>query len=153
LFHFYGIVGNPVRLGEFMKAAVALVLCSGFCLAQEKDVLIAKVRDEFWGAFSKKDIATLRSVLADDYYEPTGTGVVTKADVLGAAPKINMRDFALDKFKVIHLSKNAAIVSYEVQQHWTMDGQEGPAHVRASTAWVNRSGKWLIVFHQETTAK
>jgi hypothetical protein len=91
--------------------------------------------------------------MADDYYEPNSTRVATKTDMLDAAPKVNMTDFALDQFKVIWLGKDSAIVSYNVRQHWTMNGQAGPPHVRASTAFQKRKGQWVVVFHQETVAE
>lgn len=145
-------------------AIVALgivALSPACCWAGEKtstakvtdDMVIAKVRDSFWEAFKKKDVETLGGVMADDYFEPSASGVATKADVLAVVKQVNVTDFAMDHFKVIWLGRNSAIVSYEVRQHWTLNGEEGPTHVRASTALENRGGKWLIVFHQETVAK
>jgi hypothetical protein len=145
-----------------MRSSAIALLCLACCFAGEKapaakstpdDVVIAKVRDSFWEAFKKKDVETLRGVMADDYLEPTGSGTAAKADVLAVVTQVNVTDFAMDHFKVIWLGKNSAIVSYEVHQHWTLNGQDGPPHVRASTALENRGGKWLIVFHQETIAK
>jgi hypothetical protein len=144
-----------------MRFAATVALCLAGCWAGEKtpapkvadDVVIAKVRDSFWEAFKKKDVVTLSGALADDYFEPTASGVATKADVLAVVKQVNVTEFAMDHFKVIWLGRNSAIVSYEVRQHWTFKGEQGPTHVRASTALENRGGKWLIVFHQETVAQ
>jgi hypothetical protein len=68
-----------------------------------------------------------------------------RARFLGAAPKIDWRDYALEKSKAIRLGDTAALLSYEVAQHWTMEGQEGPPHIRASSARVESGSKWLFV--------
>ncbi len=66
-------------------------------------------------------------------------------------PDLTVQDYSLDKFKVIRLNQTVGVVTYEATQHWTMNGQAVPGHVRATSVWINRGGKWLVVFHQEST--
>jgi enamine deaminase RidA (YjgF/YER057c/UK114 family) len=48
------------------------------------------------------------------------------------------------------LEKNAVILTYKAMQDVTCNGTTVPPTVRASTAFVQRGGKWLATFHQET---
>jgi len=116
-----------------------------------EEQLIAAEKRVIWEAPAKKQMAVLRSALADEYLDVSDVGVFTKSETLQLIPDLTLRDYSLDKFKVIKLDKNSAIITYEAIQHWTIKGQEAPSHVRATSVWVNRRGKWLVIFHQEST--
>ena len=75
----------------------------------------------------------------------------TKSETVQLIPDLTLKDYSLDKFKVIRTEKNSAIVTYEAIEHWTIKGQEGSSYVRATSMRVNRKGKWLAIFHQEST--
>jgi hypothetical protein len=79
-----------------------------------------------------KGLALLRSTLTDDYYDPIATGLVGKSDVLRAVTVVDSRFHA---------------------ERIQGDPAPPPPHIRASLAWMNRGGKRVIVFHQETPAK
>lgn len=55
--------------------------------------------------------------------------------------------------KVLPLGAGSAIVTYKLEQKGTMAGQPFPSPVYASTVWMQKNGKWLAVFHQESTPK
>jgi len=116
-----------------------------------EEQLVAAEKRVIWEAAAKKQIDVLRGSLADEYLDVSDVGVFTKSETLQLIPDLTLRDYSLDKFKVIRLNKDAAIVTYEAVQHWTIKGQEAPSHVRATSVWVNRRGKWLVIFHQEST--
>src|SRR5947209_19980638 len=112
---------------------------------------VARTLLPFERPMSKKQMEVLREFLADDYLDVSDVGVFNKSETLQLIPDLNLRDYSLDKFKVIKAGRDTAIVTYEAIQHWTLKGQEGSSHVRASSVWVERNGKWLVVFHQEST--
>ena len=116
-----------------------------------QEQLIVSEKRVIWEAVAKKQIDILRSSLADDYLDVSDVGVFDKSETLQLIPDLTLKDYSLDKFKVIKLHKNAAIITYEAIQHWTIKGQDAPSHVRATSAWVKRGGKWLVMFHQEST--
>ena len=116
-----------------------------------EDQLIASEKRVIWEAVLKKQMDVLRSSLADEYLDVSDVGVFTKSETLQLIPDLTIRDYSLDKFRVIRVDKDSAIVTYEAVQHWMIKGQEAPSHVRATSVWVNRGGKWLVVFHQEST--
>nr|MDQ3819744.1 nuclear transport factor 2 family protein [Acidobacteriota bacterium] len=113
--------------------------------------IIAAEKRVIWEAVKKKQTDVLRESLAEDYLDVSDVGVFNKSETLQLIPELNLRDYSLDKFKVIKAGRDTAVVTYEAIQHWTLKGQEGSSHVRASSLWVERKGKWLIVFHQEST--
>jgi hypothetical protein len=137
---------------------IVLVLCislisvgavdSGIGLEEQ---LITSEKRVIWEAVAKKQMDVLRSSLAAEYLDVSDVGVFTKSETLELIPDLNLRDYSLDKFKVIRIGKDSAIVTYEAIQNWTIKGQEAPSHVRATSVWVNRGGKWLVIFHQEST--
>src|SRR5213079_749411 len=91
--------------------------------------LIAAEKRVIWEAVAKKQINVLQSSLAQDYLDVSDVGIFTKTETLQLIPNLTLRDYSLDKFKVIKLDKNSAIITYEAIQHWTIRGQEAPSHV------------------------
>jgi len=132
--------------------AISSLSVAGFSskLTLEEQIIAAEKR-VIWEAVSKKQMDVLREFLADDYLDVSDVGVFNKSETLQLIPDLNLRDYSLDKFKVIKAGRDTAIVTYEAIQHWTLKGQEGSSHVRASSVWVEHGGKWLVVFHQEST--
>ena len=52
------------------------------------------------------------------------------------------------------LDKDTAVVTYTVRTKGTSNGKPIPdTPLRASSAWVNRGGKWLGLYHQECELK
>jgi len=51
------------------------------------------------------------------------------------------------------LNSSAAILTYKSTQDAICGGQQVPATVWSSSAYVLRGGKWLAASHQETPAK
>ena len=138
-----------------LLALVFVLLRFSPVIAQTKatfdERLIAAEKRVIWEAVAKKQIDILQSSLADDYLDVSDVGIFTKSETLQLIPNLTLRDYSLDKFKVIKLNRNAGVVTYEAIQHWTIKGQEGASHVRATSVWINRGGKWFVVFHQEST--
>ena len=116
-----------------------------------EEKLIAEEKRVVWEAVVKKEIKVLQDFFANEFLDVSDVGVFTKSETIKLIPDLDVKDYSLDKFKVIMPNKETAIVTYEAIQHWTINGKDAPSHVRASSIWINRSGKWLITFHQEST--
>jgi hypothetical protein len=129
----------------------ALAFAAGATKTPLADGLIAAEKRVLWEAVLHKQMDVLRSSLADDYLDVSDVGVFNKTETLQVIPDLTVKDYSLDKFKVISIDKDSAIVTYEAIQHWTFKGQTGPTHVRATSVWVKRGDQWLVVFHQEST--
>ena len=53
--------------------------------------------------------------------------------------------------KVVPIDATSGIVTYKLDQKGSFNGEPFQPTVYASTVWVNRSGKWVAAFHQEST--
>lgn len=113
--------------------------------------LIAREK-EVWEFIKKKDVQGFSSALADDQLYVNGDGVHTKAETVKSVAEGTLSDYSLDEWKVLMIDKDTALVTYKVTVKGTVNGQEVSSVTRESTVWARRGGKWLGVFHQDTTA-
>ena len=53
---------------------------------------------------------------------------------------------------LVEADDKTALVLYKWTGAGTMMGQPVPSPTYASTVWTKKGGKWVAIFHQETTA-
>src|SRR3954470_14247623 len=98
-------------------------------------------------AAGERRAADLRDLVADDFLEIGASGrTYTKAQVLAAIETAPLRKFQIEDFKIVASGDDWAMVSYRAGER---SAKTSTASLR-STLWVERSGKWQIVFHQGT---
>ncbi|MBA3805896.1 MAG: nuclear transport factor 2 family protein [Acidobacteria bacterium] len=112
-------------------------------------MLIAREK-EVWGLIKKKDAVGFAAYLAEDQLYVNSQGVHSKAESVKGIGAEGPSDLTLDDWKVIMIDKDAAIVTYRATPKAEACGPE-PVAERNTTVWVKRGGKWLAVFHQDTT--
>ncbi len=111
---------------------------------------IADKEKAIWEAIKKKDAAGFAAMLADDFIYISSDGVYDKAATVNGIKKLEVTDLTLSDWKTVTLDKDAAVVTYKVIMKGTNGGRPIPATpVLASSAWVNRDGKWVGVYHQD----
>jgi glyoxylase I family protein len=89
----------------------------------------------------------IREFVADDFLEIGASGrTYTKSEVLAALERAPLRRFMLADFKVVASGDGWALVSYRAGERTP----ESSTTSLRSTLWVERGGKWRIVFHQGT---
>ena len=105
-------------------------------------------------AFSKKDIATLKTLIADDGVGVDPMGANTAAEMFKQLPTMDMKvsDTKLSDFKFLWVDANTVVMTYTWTGKGTMMGQPVPSPAYASTVWTKRGNAWKAVFHQETIA-
>ena len=109
---------------------------------------------EIWDKIKQKDFDGFAAMLADDFVTVSGDGLYDKAATVGEIKNMVLTDYTFSNWKVVMANKDAAVVTYTVTSKGTAGGQPlPPTPWRGSSAWVNRGGKWLGVFHQETEVK
>lgn len=109
---------------------------------------------EIWAAVEKKNYEGFGSMLDSDYVEVTGEGVYDKAGALNAVKDVTLSDVTFADWKFLPIDKDAVIISYTAGYKGAFKGKTfPPGSVRASSAWINRGGRWLAVYHQETEVK
>ena len=117
------------------------------------DAIIAKEK-EIWDKIKTKNPDGFGSMLADDFIYISNDGVYDKAGTVNGIKQIDATDISFSDWKVSMLDKDAAVVTYTVNMKGTSGGQPiPPTPVRASSAWVNRGGAWVGVYHQDTLVK
>jgi hypothetical protein len=110
--------------------------------AQEKQI---------WDAIKQKDSAGFAAMLAEDFIYVSSDGVHDKAGTVDGIKMLDATDITLSDWKAVSLNKDAAVVTYVVNMKGTSGGQPIlPASMRGGSVWVNRGGKWVGVFHQDT---
>ena len=106
-------------------------------------------------AFDKHDVKTFHSYLTPDAMSIDGDGGISKVNTPEfdkMMADVKTTDYAIDRSQFQWLNDNAVIHMYHWSGHSTYQGKPGPTNVWVSTAWVNRGGKWLAAFHQESPA-
>jgi hypothetical protein len=102
---------------------------------------------QVWDALKKKDYDRFASFLAEDQLEVGAWGVNDKAASVSGVQQADLSSAVLSDFKMAKISDDIAIVTYMIKG----SGDVSPNGARASTIWVKRDGKWLAVYHHDTT--
>jgi hypothetical protein len=102
---------------------------------------------QIWDAIKKKDYDRFASYLADDQIEVFAWGVNDKAGSVDGIKHANLSGAVLSDFKTLKINDDAVITMYMIKG----GGDISPSGARASSLWAKRDGKWLAVYHQDTT--
>ena len=110
------------------------------------ETLIANERAA-WDVYARRDTAA-PDLLSDDYVEVLDDNTLNdRAAHLAMIAGADLSAYALEGFRVIRLSEDAMIVTYEAD--WT-DGAGESGRVAISSGWALRDGEWRNVFYRET---
>jgi hypothetical protein len=109
---------------------------------------------KLWEAFKNKDAKPFKATLAADSVAVGENGLETKDDTVKMIPSMpcEVKSFELSDWKLTMLNSATALITYKGKADGTCAGSAIPT-VWCSTIYVNRGGKWLAVFHQESNAK
>lgn len=121
--------------------------------AQSQRVIIATEK-KLWEAWKNKDLKPFKATLSADSIQIGDSGVANKTEALKALEvPCEVKSYELSDLKVLFLNSSAALLTYKSTQDAVCGGQQVPATVWSSSAYVLRGGKWLAASHQETPAK
>ena len=110
------------------------------------DTLIA-CENETWRLIKQKDLNGFASYLAEDFYDIFPDGKErTKSELLKFLSEADLKDYRLSNFRVTMLNQNAAVVSYHVDAHASIQGNEISMKNSVTSGWAKRGGKWLNMF-------
>ncbi|OLE54336.1 MAG: hypothetical protein AUG51_08685 [Acidobacteria bacterium 13_1_20CM_3_53_8] len=123
----------------------AAAISDADAIAQEQKV---------WDAIKSKNYDGFAAFLAEDQIEVTDHSVNSKADSINEIKSMAVTDVTHTDWKVIHADADAYVITYTTTVKGTYQGHDiPPTPARSSSAWVNRGGKWLAVYHQESEVK
>src|SRR5437867_7247226 len=105
-------------------------------------------------AVARGDMKSFHASISADAVgiDPTGISKVNvpEFDKMLLATKI--QSWNLDGSQFYWIGDTAVVHMYRWTGKGTYEGQPIPSPTWASTVWTNKGGKWMAVFHQETTA-
>ncbi|MCC2655943.1 MAG: hypothetical protein K0Q76_1051 [Panacagrimonas sp.] len=102
-----------------------------------------------WDKYVRRDLEGSKPLLADDYADVQGDGsVLDRAGHLAFVPEANVEWHALDRFHVIRLAPDAALVTYRAQARDR--GANDTYQADVTSGWSRRKGRWLNTFYRET---
>lgn len=107
-----------------------------------------------WDTLKKKDYDGFGNMLASDYIEVGDDGVYDKAGIVAYLKDLNITDATFSDWKMLPIDNDAVILTYNTNLKGTFKGEAvppGPYH--SASVWVNRDGKWLAFYYQESLAK
>lgn len=107
-----------------------------------------------WDTIKNKDYDAFANMLADNQIEVLGEGLHDKAGTVAAVKDFEPSEIKFSDWKYLQVNNNVVLVTYTVNVKGKYKGKEFPAdNARAGSAWANRDGKWLGVYHQESAFK
>ena len=108
-----------------------------------------------WEAWKNRNASFFSNFLSDDHLEMHTNGVANKAAVLStvATPACVVRSYSVDKFRLLRLNADAAVLAYYAEQDCVCNGKPVPSPAWVGSVYVRRDGKWLNVFYQQTPVK
>lgn len=108
-----------------------------------------------WDTIKNKDYDAFANMLAEDQLEVTPDGVLDKAASIASVKDFEPIELTFSDWKFLSVDKDAYVIIYTVNYTKAkFKGKDIPAQTgRSSSAWVNRNGKWLAVYHQECPVK
>jgi len=107
-----------------------------------------------WDTLKKKDLVAFGDMLTSDYIEVGDDGVFDKAAIIADLKDLNLTDATFSDWKMLPIDNDAVILTYNTNLKGTFKGKDvppGPYH--SASVWVNRDGKWLSFFYQQTLVK
>jgi RNA polymerase sigma factor (sigma-70 family) len=120
-----------------------------------KNTLLALDR-HLWEAFARGDWQERRKFLADDLVSISILGKYGKAANVEADKRLRCAEWKIRDPEVVRISKDAAVLTYLYDCKILSKGGtllETRRDVRATFAWANRKGGWVMVFCQDDHGK
>lgn len=107
-----------------------------------------------WDTIKNKDYDGFAAMIAADQLEILPEGVMDKETTIAGVKQFEPSEVNFSDWKYTSIDHDAFLLTYTVAVKGKYQGKEFPPETnRASSAWVNRGGKWLGIFHQECAAK
>ena len=103
-----------------------------------------------WDAITKKDYDGFAAMLDSGQLEVMSDGVMDKATSVTSVKDFEPTETTFSNWKFLSIDKDSYVVVYDASMKGKYKGKEfPPTTVHASSAWANRDGTWLAVYHQE----
>jgi hypothetical protein len=98
----------------------------------------------------KTDFKGWEALIYNDALAVYSDGYATKAEVLKVIKTMIGGHCLMDKVRFTTINKKAGLITYRMTQDWEEGGKRQSRQYYISSLWVNRGGKWISSFWQET---
>ncbi len=139
----------------FFSSVLSAQVSESKPLSQFEQTLIAAEKSLPEAQF-KKDGDTLKRLLADDYSQVSIDGKLrNREEIIGMMTEFTLKQFRQYDFKVLPVSDNVAIVTYDAIMEVALDDEEFqiPRYQHLSSVWVKQGDQWRLRFQQATAAQ
>lgn len=106
---------------------------------------------QVWDALKAKNWDAFAGMLSEDFTDVADDGIYDKAKTTEMIKKIDLTDYTFSDIKFVKVDDDLAVLVYTTTDKSTYDGKPSPGKpTYNASAWANRGGKWVAVYHQET---
>jgi hypothetical protein len=106
---------------------------------------------QVWDAIKAKKWDDFAAMLTDDFVIVGGDGVQNKSQTLDVMKKYDLTEYSFSDVRLVKVDTDLVVLVYTATEKSTYDGKAASGKPsRASSAWINRGGKWLAAYHQES---
>jgi len=121
-------------------------------LNTEKELLA--LENKYWSSMKDNDFAMADRLTADPCIVagPQGTSLIDKATFrkMMAKPTWTLLDYQIKNAEVQQLTKNVAIIGYNVHMVARYEGEEVTLDAADASTWVKKNGSWVCALHTES---
>lgn len=115
---------------------------------------IIDLETRFWQSMKDKDVATAKSLIAQEglVTGPMGTMTINpeKYAQMTRDGQWTLENFEMKNVEVVQPTPDSAIIAYEVRQTGDMKGQKMDLRCADSSVWVKEGSDWKCALHTET---
>jgi len=117
-----------------------------------QEQIVAKERQEL-EALKSGNTQEFASLIAEEavFVDPRGTA--SKAEVVAHIGDFKLLEFSMADIKFVALSETSGVIAYKLTEKGASHGREFTSTAYASAVWVQKDGKWVCVFSQETPGR
>ena len=115
---------------------------------------IFDLETQFWQSMKDKDVATAKSLIAQEglVTGPMGTMTINpeKYAQMTRDGQWTLENFEMKNVEVVQPTPDSAIIAYEVRQTGDMKGRKMDLRCADSSVWVKEGSDWKCALHTET---
>jgi Domain of unknown function (DUF4440) len=114
---------------------------------------LVRTETGFFEAWKTKDLAYFRDHIAENGIFWGEDGTLSRELELqvqqASAKNCVVEGYGLSDFQVVQLAPGADLLTYNVQQYATCDGEKAPVHMNGSSVYVLKSGRWQAIYRAQ----
>ncbi|HLO96395.1 MAG TPA: nuclear transport factor 2 family protein [Burkholderiaceae bacterium] len=118
--------------------------------------ILQALETRYWNAIKDKDADTAAALSEDPclVVGAQGVGELGRAALkkMMAGASYELRDFALEDFRLRPLGEDVVAVAYKVRETLELEGQTLKLEAFDASVWVRREGQWTCALHTESLA-